>query len=108
MGRICERQMASCSFLRRFWVSFPHRAVARAEALTSFIRKAYCSRSKSRCCSCSETRDALADTELVEALVDGFVTLKLFEDADHSFHWPPGCRSGRDAGRIGCMAWHSL
>jgi predicted alpha/beta-hydrolase family hydrolase len=41
------------------------------------------------------TRESLADTELVEALVGrlGRSTLKLFQDADHSFHVP--ARSGR-------------
>jgi predicted alpha/beta-hydrolase family hydrolase len=41
------------------------------------------------------TRDALADTELVKALVKRLgkrATLKLFRDADHSFHVP--ARSG--------------
>jgi predicted alpha/beta-hydrolase family hydrolase len=43
------------------------------------------------------TRDSLADTELVEALVRRLgkkATLKLFQDADHSFHVP--VRSGRN------------
>lgn len=43
------------------------------------------------------TRDALADTKLLEALVKRLgkrATLKLFQDADHSFHVP--ARSGRD------------
>ena len=42
------------------------------------------------------TRDALAATELIEALVQRlghWATLKLFQDADHSFHVP--ARSGR-------------
>jgi uncharacterized protein len=42
------------------------------------------------------TRDALAATELIEALVQrlgDWATLKLFQDADHSFHVP--ARSGR-------------
>jgi hypothetical protein len=42
------------------------------------------------------TRDALAATELIEALVRRLsdrATLKLFQDADHSFHVP--VRSGR-------------
>ena len=42
------------------------------------------------------TRDALAATELVEALVlrlGGRASLKLFQDADHSFHVP--ARTGR-------------
>ncbi|MGZ5850712.1 MAG: alpha/beta hydrolase family protein [Methyloceanibacter sp.] len=42
------------------------------------------------------TRDALADTVLLEALVQQLgsrATLKLFRDADHSFHVP--ARSGR-------------
>jgi dienelactone hydrolase len=37
------------------------------------------------------TRDALADTEFVRALVKRLgkrATLKLFQDADHSFHVP--------------------
>jgi predicted alpha/beta-hydrolase family hydrolase len=53
------------------------------------------------------TRDALADSQLVEALVQRLgtrTTLKLFQDADHSFHvprkyWTPGCGSeSRNAG----------
>ena len=43
------------------------------------------------------TRDALAATELIEALVRRLgdrATLKLFQDADHSFHVP--ARSGRN------------
>ncbi len=43
------------------------------------------------------TRDALADTVLLEALVQQLgsrATLKLFRDADHSFHVP--ARSGRN------------
>jgi hypothetical protein len=42
------------------------------------------------------TRDALAATELIEALVRRLgdrASLKLFQDADHSFHVP--ARSGR-------------
>src|SRR6185369_303915 len=42
------------------------------------------------------TRDALATTALIEALVQRLgerATLKLFHDADHSFHGPP--KSGR-------------
>jgi uncharacterized protein len=42
------------------------------------------------------TRDALANTELVKAVVKRLgkrATLKLFQDADHSFHVP--ARSGR-------------
>jgi predicted alpha/beta-hydrolase family hydrolase len=42
------------------------------------------------------TRDALADTGLLQALVDRLgarATLRLFPDADHSFHVP--ARSGR-------------
>jgi len=46
------------------------------------------------------TRDALAATELMEVLVQRLgerATLKLFQDADHSFHVP--ARTGReDAG----------
>jgi len=42
------------------------------------------------------TRDALAATELIEALVQrlgDWATLKLFQDADHSFHVP--AKTGR-------------
>ena len=42
------------------------------------------------------SRDALAATELIEALVQRLgerATLKLFEDADHSFHVP--AKTGR-------------
>jgi len=42
------------------------------------------------------SRDALATTGLIEALVQRLgdrATLKLFEDADHSFHVP--ARTGR-------------
>jgi hypothetical protein len=42
------------------------------------------------------TRDALAATELMETLVHRLrdrATLKLFQDADHSFHVP--ARTGR-------------
>ena len=42
------------------------------------------------------TRDALADLALLQPLVDRLgkrATLKLFQDADHSFHVP--ARSGR-------------
>jgi uncharacterized protein len=42
------------------------------------------------------TRDALAATELIEALVHRLgdrATLKVFQDADHSFHVP--ARTGR-------------
>jgi pimeloyl-ACP methyl ester carboxylesterase len=42
------------------------------------------------------TRDALAETKLVRKLVERIgtlATLKLFEDADHSFHVP--ARAGR-------------
>jgi pimeloyl-ACP methyl ester carboxylesterase len=42
------------------------------------------------------TRDALADLKLLRSLVERLgnrATLKLFEDADHSFHVP--ARSGR-------------
>ena len=41
-------------------------------------------------------RDSLADTEFVEALVGRLrkqATLKLYQDADHSFHVP--ARTGR-------------
>jgi dienelactone hydrolase len=43
------------------------------------------------------TRDALADTKLIEGLVQQLgsqATLKLYPDADHSFHVP--ARSGRN------------
>ena len=42
------------------------------------------------------SRDALADTELLQDLtrrLGSLATLKLFQDADHSFHVP--ARSGR-------------
>jgi dienelactone hydrolase len=42
------------------------------------------------------THDALADTNLLEGLtrrLGSLATLKLFQDADHSFHVP--ARSGR-------------
>jgi hypothetical protein len=42
------------------------------------------------------TRDALADTRMLQALVERLgtrATLKLFQDADHSFHVP--ARTGR-------------
>jgi hypothetical protein len=42
------------------------------------------------------TRDALADTQLLKGVVKRLgarATLRLFEDADHSFHVP--ARSGR-------------
>jgi uncharacterized protein len=47
------------------------------------------------------TRDALAATQLVEALVQQLgkrATLKLFQDADHSFHVP--ARSGRQDAEV--------
>ena len=47
------------------------------------------------------TRDALAATELIEALVRRLgdrATLKLFQDADHSFHVP--ARSGRSDAEV--------
>jgi len=47
------------------------------------------------------TRDALADTALVKALVKRLgkrATLKLFRDADHSFHVP--ARSGRQDAEV--------
>ncbi len=47
------------------------------------------------------TRDALADTELVTALVKRLgkrATLKLFRDADHSFHVP--ARTGRQDAEV--------
>jgi uncharacterized protein len=47
------------------------------------------------------TRDALADTELVEALVGRLrkkATLKLYQDADHSLHVP--ARSGRNDAEV--------
>ena len=42
------------------------------------------------------TRDASADTKILQTLVEQFgtrATLKLFQDADHSFHVP--ARTGR-------------
>jgi uncharacterized protein len=42
------------------------------------------------------TRDALADTRMLQALAERLgarATLKLFQDADHSFHVP--ARTGR-------------
>jgi predicted alpha/beta-hydrolase family hydrolase len=47
------------------------------------------------------TRDALADTQIIQALVEQLgtrATLKLFHDADHSFHVP--ARSGRSDAEI--------
>jgi uncharacterized protein len=47
------------------------------------------------------TRDALAATKLIEALVQRLgdrATLKLFQDADHSFHVP--ARTGRKEGDV--------
>jgi len=47
------------------------------------------------------TRDALAATELIEALVRRLgdrATLKLFQDSDHSFHVP--ARSGRSDAEV--------
>jgi len=47
------------------------------------------------------TRDALAATELIEALVRRLgdrATLKLFQDADHSFHVP--ARTGRNDAEV--------
>jgi len=47
------------------------------------------------------TRDALADTQFLQALVEQLgtrATLKLFHDADHSFHVP--ARSGRTDAEI--------
>jgi predicted alpha/beta-hydrolase family hydrolase len=47
------------------------------------------------------TRDALAATQLMEALVQRLgdrATLKLFQDADHSFHAP--ARSGRNDAEV--------
>ena len=49
------------------------------------------------------TRDALAATELIDALVKRLgsqATLKLFKDADHSFHVP--ARSGRTDVELKC------
>jgi uncharacterized protein len=46
-------------------------------------------------------RDQLADLQLVQALVGKLgtrATLKLFQDADHSFHVP--ARTGRDDSEI--------
>ena len=47
------------------------------------------------------TRDALADTHTLRALVERLgkqATLKLFQDADHSFHVP--ARTGRDDAEV--------
>jgi len=47
------------------------------------------------------TRDALAATELIEALVRRLgdrASLKLFQDADHSFHVP--ARTGREDAEV--------
>lgn len=47
------------------------------------------------------TRDALAATKLIEALVQRLgdrATLKLFQDADHSFHVP--ARTGRNDAEV--------
>ena len=47
------------------------------------------------------TRDALAATELIEAMVRRLgdrATLKLFQDADHSFHVP--ARTGREDAEV--------
>jgi dienelactone hydrolase len=47
------------------------------------------------------TRDALAATEFVEALVKRLgkrATLKVFQDADHSFHVP--ARTGRQDAEV--------
>jgi len=47
------------------------------------------------------TRDALAATQLMEALVQRLgdrATLKLFQDADHSFHVP--ARTGREDAEV--------
>ena len=58
------------------------------------------------------TRDALANTEIVKAVVKRLgkrATLKLFQDADHSFHVP--ARSGRKDAEVraemldGLAAW---
>ena len=47
------------------------------------------------------TRDALADIQILQTLIDKLgtrATLKLFDDADHSFHVP--ARSGRKDAEI--------
>ena len=47
------------------------------------------------------TRDALADTRTLQALVERLgtrATLKLFQDADHSFHVP--ARTGRNDAEV--------
>jgi alpha-beta hydrolase superfamily lysophospholipase len=47
------------------------------------------------------TRDDLADVELLQPLIERLgprATLKLFEDADHSFHVP--ARTGRTDGDV--------
>ena len=47
------------------------------------------------------TRDALADTHTLQALVERLgkrATLKLFQDADHSFHVP--ARTGRNDAEV--------
>lgn len=47
------------------------------------------------------TRDALADTQILQALTQGLgtgATLNLFQDADHSFHVP--ARAGRTDGEV--------
>jgi dienelactone hydrolase len=47
------------------------------------------------------TRDPLADTHTLQALVERLgtrATLKLFQDADHSFHVP--ARTGRNDAKV--------
>jgi len=54
------------------------------------------------------TRDALAATELIEALVRRLgdrATLNLFQDADHSFHVP--ARSGGPTRKSNPKCWMS-
>jgi uncharacterized protein len=55
------------------------------------------------------TRDALADLALLQPLVErlgGAATLKLFQDADHSFHVP--ARTGRKDPEVRCEMLNAL
>jgi predicted alpha/beta-hydrolase family hydrolase len=55
------------------------------------------------------TRDALADLALLQPLVErlgGTATLKLFQDADHSFHVP--ARTGRKDPEVRCEMLNAL
>jgi predicted alpha/beta-hydrolase family hydrolase len=55
------------------------------------------------------TRDALADLALLQPLVErlgGTATLKLFQDADHSFHVP--ARTGRKDPEVRCEMLDAL